>query len=72
MIDITRLDSGVYDFEAEPVDLEAAVLTSVDAFRQESEGASAEIEVAPATESRDVRSTGAPSGPSCIKSSRMR
>ncbi len=55
MIDITRLDSGVYDFEAEPIDLEAAVLASVDAFRQESEGASAEIEVAPATESRDVQ-----------------
>ncbi len=26
MIDITRLDSGVYDFDAEPLDLEAAVL----------------------------------------------
>ncbi len=46
MIDITRLDSGVYDFDAEPLDLEAAVLAAVDAFRQESEGASAVIDVA--------------------------
>jgi cell cycle sensor histidine kinase DivJ len=54
MIDITRLDSGVYDFDAEPMDLEAAVLNAVDAFRQEPEGASAEIEVAPAAESLDA------------------
>ncbi len=54
MIDITRLDSGVYDFDAEPMDLEAAVLTAVDAFRQEPEGASAVIEVAPASATLDA------------------
>ncbi len=54
MIDITRLDSGIYDFEAEPTDLEAAVLAAVDAFRQESEGAAAVIEVAPAAEQLDA------------------
>ncbi len=54
MIDITKLDSGIYDFEAEPLDLEASVLAAVDTFRQEPEGAAAVIEVAPATETLDV------------------
>ncbi len=54
MIDITRLDSGVYDFDAEPMDLEAAVLNAVDAFRQEPEGVGAVIDVAPAEETLDA------------------
>jgi two-component system, cell cycle sensor histidine kinase DivJ len=37
MIDITRIDSGVYDFEAEDADVIALVESAVEAFRQEPE-----------------------------------
>ncbi len=39
MIDITRIDSGVYEFEAEDADLAALVESCVEAFRQEPEAA---------------------------------
>ena len=53
MIDITRLDSGVYDFEAEPADLCATVEATVESFLQEPEYAGAIIELA-ATEPVDA------------------
>jgi two-component system, cell cycle sensor histidine kinase DivJ len=45
MIDITRLDSGVYDFEAEPADLCSVVEAAVDAFRQEPDGKNTAIKI---------------------------
>jgi two-component system, cell cycle sensor histidine kinase DivJ len=45
MIDITRLDSGVYDFEAEPADLGPVVESAIEAFRHEPEGANAAIKM---------------------------
>ena len=45
MIDITRLDSGTYEFEAEPTDLKALLETSVEAFRQEPESRGASITI---------------------------
>jgi two-component system, cell cycle sensor histidine kinase DivJ len=45
MIDITRLDSGVYDFEAESADLCSVVEAAVDAFRQEPEGKNTAIKI---------------------------
>jgi two-component system, cell cycle sensor histidine kinase DivJ len=44
MIDITRIDSGVYDFEAEPADVKPLVESAVEAFRQESEAMNARFE----------------------------
>jgi two-component system, cell cycle sensor histidine kinase DivJ len=38
MIDVTRLDSGVYEFEAEVASLAPLVESAVDAFRQDHEG----------------------------------
>jgi two-component system, cell cycle sensor histidine kinase DivJ len=43
MIDITRLDSGIYDFEAETTELASVVEAAVEAFRQEPEGKDATI-----------------------------
>jgi two-component system, cell cycle sensor histidine kinase DivJ len=45
MIDITRLDSGVYDFEAETTELSTVVEAAVDTFRHEPEGKNATIRV---------------------------
>jgi len=45
MIDITRLDSGVYEFEAEPTELGVAVSGAVEAFKLEPMGACATIEL---------------------------
>jgi two-component system, cell cycle sensor histidine kinase DivJ len=49
MIDITRLDSGVYDFEAETTELGTVVEAAVDAFRHEPEGKDATIKVTKTT-----------------------
>jgi two-component system, cell cycle sensor histidine kinase DivJ len=45
MIDITRLDSGVYDFEAETTELGSVVEAAVDAFKHEPEGKDTTIKV---------------------------
>jgi len=47
MIDITRLDSGVYDFESEPADLFDSAAAAIEAFRQEPESAGADIRLLP-------------------------
>jgi two-component system, cell cycle sensor histidine kinase DivJ len=49
MIDITRLDSGVYDFEAELTEMSSVVEAAVDAFRHEPEGKEATIRVTKTT-----------------------
>jgi two-component system, cell cycle sensor histidine kinase DivJ len=43
MIDITRIDSGIYGFEAEEADLAALVETAIESYRQEPEAAGAAI-----------------------------
>jgi two-component system, cell cycle sensor histidine kinase DivJ len=37
MIDVTRIDSGIYEFEAEQADLKCVVESAIEAFRQEPE-----------------------------------
>ena len=56
MIDITRLDSGSYEFEAEPAELCAAVAAATTAFRLDGGiGPAAEVEVVPAEAPVEVR-----------------
>jgi two-component system, cell cycle sensor histidine kinase DivJ len=45
MIDITRLDSGIYEFETETQDLNALVESAVETFRQEPEAQNARFAV---------------------------
>ncbi len=45
MIDITRLDSGVYDFEAETTELGSVVEAAIETFRHEPEGKDAAIRI---------------------------
>ncbi len=49
MIDITRLDSGIYDFEAETIELCSVVEVAVETFRQEPEGKDAAIMITKTT-----------------------
>jgi two-component system, cell cycle sensor histidine kinase DivJ len=49
MIDITRLDSGIYDFEAETTELCSVVEAAVETFRQEPEGKDAAIRITKTT-----------------------
>jgi two-component system, cell cycle sensor histidine kinase DivJ len=41
MIDVTRIDSGIYEFEAEQADLRPVIESAIDAFRQEPEAKNA-------------------------------
>jgi two-component system, cell cycle sensor histidine kinase DivJ len=48
MIDITRIDSGIYEFEIEDTDLTTLIESAVEAFRQETEALGESFTVMPA------------------------
>ncbi len=50
MIDITRLDSGIYEFDAETTFIGPVVEATVDAFRQEPEGRDITVKITGASE----------------------